>query len=246
MSSTPRIFASLRRTPMLVVGALAIAWGVTSSFGIPGLSTGAGVVTGVVQGLLWTLIAALVATRLLRTRTQSGRGPDAAALVATLGGAMIFGPGLYTALTYLTPEAYLGLMLSEDPGAAYIYFMVMNPMMEWLIVPIAVLLNWNWPRRRAAAISGAVVYFAVRTWTAFYFAPVAMGWSASAGSAPTQAQLDQAQQWLTLDWPRIVLDLVVCLAFASVLLMRRIGPVRRENAAAATQRGHLAGSVTAR
>lgn len=207
--------------PLLVAGLLAVVWGAVSARGIPGLAPAAGLGLGAAQGALWTLCAALAAVPLSRLRARGGRAADTSALLATLGAAVLFGPGLYSALTYPTPEAYLDLMLSEDPGAAYTYFMVLNPLMEWVAVPVALLLNWPWPRRRRLLLAGAATYYLVRAWTAFYFAPVTYEWQDSAGEAPTQAQIDQAGTWMTLDWLRIGLDLVVCVAFACATLLSR-------------------------
>ncbi|MEU5876465.1 hypothetical protein [Spirillospora sp. NPDC047279] len=226
-SSTPRR-PVLARRPLLVVALLAATWGGFSTLGMPGLSPAAGVPMGIAAGLLWTAVAAAVARPLLRRRAQaSSRAPEVAALLAALGAELLFGPGLYTHLTYLTGESYLGLMMSDDPGAAYVYFMVLNPLMEWVIVPAVVLLNWPVARRRALVVAGAAVYFAVRAWTYLYFAPTALSWQDHAGQAPTQAQIDQAQTWLNLDWLRLALDLTVGACFAALALMpRRSGPAR--------------------
>ena len=68
---------------------------------------------------------------------------------------------------------------------------------------------------------GAITYFAVRTWTYLYFAPTALSWQDHAGQEPTQAQIDQAQTWLNLDWPRMALDLFVGICFAALALLPR-------------------------
>lgn len=226
---------ALARKPLLIVGLLAAAWGGFSTMGMPGLPPTAGIPLGIVAGLLWTAVAALAAGPLLRWRARSAsRAPEIAALSAALGGELLFGPGLYTHLTYLDGESYLGLMMSEDPGFAFVYFMVLNPLMEWVVIPVAVLLNWEHLRRRGLVLIGAGTYFAVRTWTYLYFAPTALSWQDHAGQAPTQAQIDQAQTWLNLDWPRIALDLFVGLCFAtSALLPRRPGSPRHHRDAGA-------------
>ncbi|MFV2173098.1 hypothetical protein ACFHW2_24555 [Actinomadura sp. LOL_016] len=237
----------LARRPLLIVGLLAAAWGGFSTLGMPDVPPAAGVPLGMAAGLLWTGVAALVARPLLRRRARAAsRAPEVAALLAALGAELLFGPGLYTHLTYLTGESYLGLMMSEDPGAAYVYFMVLNPLMEWLIIPVAVLLNWSEIRRRTLVVVGASVYFAVRAWTYLYFAPTALSWQNHAGETPTQAQIDQAQTWLNLDWPRMALDLTVGVCFAApALLPRRSGPSlthRDADAPAAAQATRPAGA----
>ncbi|GGU90865.1 hypothetical protein GCM10010182_01950 [Actinomadura cremea] len=75
--------------------------------------------------------------------------------------------------------------------------------------------------------------------TCLYFAPTALSRRVHAGETPTQAQIDQAQTWLNLDWPRTALDLAVGVCFAApALLPRRSGPPLTHRDAGAPAAAH--------
>lgn len=89
-----------------------------------------------------------------------------------------------------------------------------------MLVPVALFSNWQVPRRRGLVTDAALVYFAMRTWTYVYFAPVVIGWGQTAPGVPFSPQLlAEIQQWLDLSRIRGILDiaLALCLVLATLV-----------------------------
>jgi len=68
---------------------------------------------------------------------------------------MLYGPALSD------PEMILVLMRPPWQGGLT-FFLIFNTLMEWLVIPAALSLNWQLPRRRALIAAGALLYYAAR------------------------------------------------------------------------------------
>ncbi|WP_188194208.1 hypothetical protein [Nonomuraea sp. SYSU D8015] len=195
--------------PMLIVAPLAVALGA-----LGGLAAGSGAFVGVgaVTGLLWAGLAALLARPLLRLRGTVAA--DVTALGAALVVALTFGAGLVQHVMYPTPEAYLSLMRSPASGGATGLYMVLNPLVEWLLMPAALALGWHHPRRRRLLLAAATVYYLQRLTTYLYFAPTVLSW-AHGGT------LAAVGLWINLDLARMALDLAVVTILSTAVITRK-------------------------
>ncbi|MFF5208289.1 hypothetical protein [Streptosporangium sp. NPDC000396] len=197
------------RKPMLLAAPLAVTLGA-----LGGLAAGSAPIVGIgaATGLLWAGLAALLARPLLRLRDT--RAADLPALTAMLVVTLTFGAGLAQHVMYPTPEAYLGLMQSPASGGATGLYMVLNPLVEWLLMPAAMALAWHRPRQRRLLLAAATVYYLQRLTTYLYFAPTVLGWTQG-------ATLPGVGLWITLDMARMALDLAVVTILAAAIITRK-------------------------
>ncbi|MBT2233338.1 hypothetical protein [Nonomuraea sp. NEAU-A123] len=205
--------ATRRIRPLLVIAPLAAALGA-----LGGLAASSSVfaLAGAAGGLVWTALAALLAGPLLRLRDRSTVLPAAVALAAAFITTLTLGAGLVQHLMYPTPEAYLALMRSPASGGATGLYMMINPLLEWLLIPAALTLAWRRSRQRRLLLIGATVYYLQRLTTYLYFAPTVLGWTTTSDAVP----LPQVGLWLNLDLARMTLDLAVIVILATTALRR--------------------------
>jgi hypothetical protein len=95
-------------------------------------------------------------------------------------------------------------LLRPPLGTAYVgFFIGLNSLCEWVLLPAAVLLNWRIGRRRWWVLAGATLFYGFRVWTYLYFGPRILDLVANApAGAPTPEYLDQLREWLSLNWFR--------------------------------------------
>lgn len=85
------------------------------------------------------------------------------------------------------------------------YYIVINSLMELLIVPFAVFLNWDaTPKRRTFILIGVVLYFVIRVWTYLVYAETRLEISEQ---ALTAADVEWFKRTLATDY-RVVLELI--------------------------------------
>jgi hypothetical protein len=127
-----------------------------------------GFVGGAVIGLVWSIILGLIAGKLVQRdswKPYLANAPVFLAIIATgllIGGGLMYGFLMNAALrepstTYATLSA---LMQPTVP-----YYIVVNTLMEALIIPLVVFLNWHIPKRRALILIAVLAYFVMRVWT---------------------------------------------------------------------------------
>jgi hypothetical protein len=96
-------------------------------------------------------------------------------------------------------------ILSALMKPAVPYYIVINSLMELLIVPFAVFLNWDAaPKRRTFILIGVVLYFVIRVWTYLVYAETRLEISEQ---ALTAADVEWFKRTLATDY-RIVLELI--------------------------------------
>jgi hypothetical protein len=205
-SATQALLVRLAREPLsraalFVVPTLTLVAGL--GFGSQGWP-----VLGVLAGLIWGLLTWAFASWLDRTgrwRPAWANLPVAIFLIAIL---LTAGYGLAGSiqqslaldqLPQLVPD-----LLRPPLGTAFVgFFIGVNSLCEWVLLPAAVLLNWRISRRRWWVLGGAALYYAFRVWTYFYFANGILDLVANApAGAPTPEYLDQLREWLFLNWFR--------------------------------------------
>ena len=135
-----------------------------------------------------------------------------AAFIATT----LFGGSLFAMLLYVaspTPENILTLMRPPFKGG-FAFFVTFNSLMEWLVIPVAVFLNWNYPRRRPFLVACAVLFYLSRAWTYIYFVPQIFQFMAvPAGASISPEVANGVAKWVNLSWIRYASDGVVAVLF---------------------------------
>jgi len=176
-------------------------------------SSAAAVAIGALVGLTWGLIVGRTADWLGR---RAGWGQALAtwslylgALVATI----LFGGALFQMMLYASalsvPETLLGLM-RPPLGGGFTFFVVFNSLMEWLLLPTILYLNWHLATRRRLIIASAILYYLSRAWTYLYFVPRIFEFMEVSTGGPLSADLvSQMIQWVNLSWIRAANDGVV-------------------------------------
>lgn len=177
---------------------------------IPVLSTAFGFIGGYTIGqqpalagfgLLWGLVAMLVAPRLARRGARSPGQANIPVHVMLPMACIVLGGSIIGHLAGPTPTTFLQLL--EQPGYGLFFYAFHGPF-EWLLMPWALMVNWHHPTRRRLLVAAAVIFYLGRVASALYFAPNAIYW----GSHPADAaaHLDQLALWIRLDLIRVVVQ----------------------------------------
>jgi hypothetical protein len=211
--STSQTEAQHRLAPYLVIAALAAIFGFLEAQVF--IATLPSLLIGAAWGLVWTAVAGLVAAIFGRVRDNPVHSPNASALLVAFTTVMMLAAGLILHLMFGSPEAYLALQQSGGEGDLYFYA-TLNPLTEWVLVPLALFFNWKDPRRRKLVVTAAAIYYAERLATYLYFAPVITSWP---NAQPSAELLDEVSLWLTLDWVRIVVGIPMILLFVLVTFL---------------------------
>jgi hypothetical protein len=180
------------------------------------------IVVGAASGLVWTLLAIPVATYVNRRRERLGHWPDTVVLLAAADAAIVVGAGLLLDITFPDAASYLAMnQTPAGPNHSFFYGLVNSPR-EWLLVPLAVLLNWHLPQRRRLLVIALVVLYVERVITYLYFAPTVLSWQDTTPAQTTPALLEEVGRWLRLDMARSPVDwfLVAVLLFVVVAYPR--------------------------
>lgn len=135
-------------------------------------------------------------------------------LVLLLG--MLTGSGMAghlivaTALDAAPPEVFTALVRGTLGDAEALPYYLLNTPIEWLLLPLAVLLTWPVAAQRRLMLPALTVFVAMRLWTYVYFVPRITAWDQ--GTTPlTSGQLDQAMVWADLTWIRFAVDVITLL-----------------------------------
>lgn len=178
--------------------------------------------------LVWAGLAALVAARLRRTPTRAAAVAGAVAIAA----AMLLAPGVVLHLMFATPAGYLAVQQSTAGSGTVGFYATLNPLTEWVLVPLVLFLAWPQPAARRPALVAAVLFYLERAVTYLYFAPALLAWPRT---PTTPALLAEVDVWLRLDWTRVAVDaLVVLLCARAALAAAAAAPARPDDLARRT------------
>jgi hypothetical protein len=203
------------------------------------------IAVGVASGLAWTLLAIPVALFVNRRREPLGHWPDTIALLAAANAAIVIGFGLLLDLTFPDAASYLAMNQTQaGPNHSFAYGLVNTPR-EWLLVPLAVLLNWHLPKRRRLLVVAVAVLYLERVVTYLYFAPTVLGWQDTTPAQTSPALLEEVSSWMRLDLARSPVDwlLLAVLMFVVIAYPR---PRPSSHPAAAKTSGSEAAVVAPR
>jgi hypothetical protein len=216
-----------RITPYLVVGILAVVLNALSF-----RTLDQPIWVGAAVGLAWTLLAIPIARAVNRRRGRLGHWPDTVALLAAANAAIVVGFGLLLDLTFPTAESYLAMnQTPAGPNHSFAYGLVNTPR-EWLLVPLALLVNWHLPKRRRLLVAAVVVLYIERVITYLYFAPTVLSWQDTTPAQTTPALLAEVSRWMRLDLARTPVDwMLLAVLMVVVVAYPRVRPSARQPAA---------------
>jgi hypothetical protein len=113
----------------------------------------------------------------------------------------VIGFGLLLDLTFPTAASYLAMnQTPAGPNHSLAYGLVNTPR-EWLLVPLALLLNWHLPRRRRLLLAMVAVLYVERVITYLYFAPTVLSWQETTPAQTTPALLEEVAAGCAWTWP---------------------------------------------
>src|SRR5215204_4626459 len=193
---------------LVVVGALGF-----STLG----SFGAALVAGGV-GLGWALFLGFIARRLARSESRRAALANASVFLATLGAGLMAGGSLLQQMLLSaglgSPSTTFTIVHPPFGGSFSLFIITLNSLMEWLLIPAALFLNWHIPRRRTLIVIAAGLYYAMRVWTYVYFVPNIFEFGALPPDGPFSAEVvARFRIWVNLSWLRFGFDLSTNLLF---------------------------------
>jgi hypothetical protein len=177
----------------------------------------AGWAVGALIGMGWGLLVGWMAGWLNRREGWAWKIADQSVWLAVLAATSLFGGSLFAMMLYgpalSDPETVFVLMRPPLKGGLT-FFLIFNTLMEWLVIPAVLSLNWHLSRRRALIAAGALLYYAARAWTYVYFVPNIFAFMATPAGAALSAELiGRVRAWVLLSWIRTGIDGVLAVLF---------------------------------
>jgi hypothetical protein len=201
---------------LVVVPALTVVGGL--GFSALG-GVGAALIAGGV-GLGWGLFLGFIATRLARRESWRPALANASVFLVTLASGLMAGGGLLQQMLLSsglgTPSSTTFTMIHPPFGDSFNLFIItLNSLMEWLLIPVVLFLNWHIPKRRTLIVIAAAGFYAMRVWTYIYFVPNIFEFGALPPDGPFSAEVvERFRMWVNLSWLRFTIqDLLTYLLF---------------------------------
>jgi hypothetical protein len=143
---------------------------------------------------------------------------NASVFLAALGSGLLAGGALLVLLLLSAglgaPSTTFTMIHPPFGGSFNLFIITLNSLMEWLLIPAALFLNWRIPERRALIVIAAVVYYAMRVWTYVYFVPNIFEFGELPPDGPFSAEVvERFRIWVNLSWLRFGFDLSTNLLF---------------------------------
>ena len=178
---------------------------------------GAALVAAVV-GVGWGLLLGYIATRLNRRESWRVNLANVSVFLAVLASGMLSGGGLLDQMLssagLSTPSTSFTIYHPPFGGSLNLFLITFNTLLEWLLIPAALFLNWRIPKRRTLIVIAAVIYYAMRAWTYIYFVPTVFEFEAMSTVAPMSAEdVERFRLWVNLSWIRGVIDISTYILF---------------------------------
>ena len=193
---------------LTVVGGLGFS--VRGGFGAALIAGGA--------GLGWGLFLGFIATRLARRESRRPAWANVSVFLAALGSGLLAGGALLEMMLLSaglsTPSTTFTMIHSPFGGSFNLFLITLNSLMEWLLIPAALFLNWHIPKRSTLIVIAAVVFYAMRIWTYVYFVPNIFEFATIPPDGPFSAELvERFRLWVNLSWFRLGVDILTNLLF---------------------------------
>jgi hypothetical protein len=192
---------------LVVVPALVVVGGL--GFSTLGGFSAALVAGGV--GLGWGLFLGFIARRVARSESRRAALANASVFLITLAMGLMAGGGLpYQLLLSAglsTPSTTFTIVHPPFAGTSNLFIITMNSLMEWLLIPAALFLNWHIPKRRTLIVIAAAAFYAMRVWSYVYFVPNIFEFGALPPDGPFSAEIvEQFRMWVNLSWLRFAIQ----------------------------------------
>ena len=179
---------------------------------------GAALVAGVIA-LGWALFLGFITMQLARSESRRAALANVAMFLTTLamgvtaGGALLQQMLLSAGLS--TPSTTFTIVHPPFGGSFSLFIITLNSLMEWLLMPVALFLNWHIPKRRTLIVIAAAAFYAMRLWSYIYFVPNIFEFGALPPDGPFSAEVvERFRMWVNLNWIRIAIqDVLTYLLF---------------------------------
>jgi len=194
-----------RLGPFLVVVPALV---VVSAIGFSTLGgVGAALIAAVV-GLGWALLLGFIAMRISRKESRRTALANVSVFLATLALGLNAGGDLPNQMLLSaglsTPSTTFTMIHPPFGGSLNVFIITMNSLMELLLIPAALYLNWHIPKRRTFIVIAAVAFYAMRVWSYIYFVPNIFEFGALPPDGPFSAEVvERFRMWVNLNWLRI-------------------------------------------
>lgn len=194
-----------KTSTILVMIALAMIGGTSASLG-----GAAFILVGGIIGALWGLGLAALAEKITRNEARHRKWSNGVLFLTAICATLVAGASLMAQLLSSTalqsqPQFFADMVRGSIGVAEALPFYVLNTPLEWFLIPMSLLLNWNNTFRRRLLIATLAVWTLHRSWTYLYFVPQITDLSKSTGLL-TSNQLEVARNWVNLSWIRHIFD----------------------------------------
>jgi len=197
-----------RLDPFLIVAPALV---VVSAIGFSTLGGfGAALIAGCFA-LGWSLLLGFIALRLARSESRRAALANGSVFLVTLAMGLMAGGGLpYQLLLSAglsTPSTTFTMIHPPFSDTSNVFIITMNSLMEWLLIPAALFLNWHIPKRRTLIVIAAAAFYAMRVWSYVYFVPNIFEFGALPPDGPFSAEVvERFRMWVNLNWLRIAIQ----------------------------------------
>jgi hypothetical protein len=200
---------------LVVVSALVVV-------SVLGFSTLGGFGAALVAGIFalgWALFLGFITMRLARSESRRAALANGSLFLITLAMGLMAGGGLpYQLLLSAglsTPSTTFTMIHPPFSDTSNVFIITMNSLMEWLLIPAALFLNWHIPKRRTLIVIAAVAFYAMRVWSYIYFVPNMFEFGVLPPDGPFSAEVvERFRMWVNLNWIRIAIqDILTYLLF---------------------------------
>jgi hypothetical protein len=173
---------------------------------------------GAVAGLGWGLLLGFIAMRLARSERQRPGLANVSVFLAALASGLLAGGALLVLMLLSAglgaPSTSFTIIHPPFGGSFNLFIITLNSLMEWLLIPAALFLNWHIPKRRTLIVIAAAAFYAMRVWTYIYFVPNIFEFGAIPPEGPFSAEVvERFRIWVNLSWLRFGFDISTNLLF---------------------------------
>jgi hypothetical protein len=156
-------------------------------------------------------LVGFIAMRVARSESRRAALANGSMFLATLGAGLMAGGALLQQMLASaglgTPSTAFTIIHPPFGGSFSLFIITMNSLMEWLLMPVALFLNWHIPKRRTLIVIAAAAFYAMRLWSYIYFVPNIFEFGALPPDGPFSAEVvEQFRMWVNLSWLRFALQ----------------------------------------
>src|SRR5215204_5771230 len=157
------------------------------------------------------LFLGFIATRLARRESRRPASANVSVFLAALGSGLLAGGALLEMMLLSaglgTPSTTFTMIHPPFGDSFNLFIITLNSLLEWLLIPAALFLNWHIPKRRTLIVIAAAAFYAMRVWSYIYFVPNIFEFGALPPDGPFSAEVvERFRMWVNLNWIRIAIQ----------------------------------------